>query len=327
MASQDAHDLPVRPGLPIRIRDVGHDEVWLQNWLSQDPSRLGLGDVTVIAQELSGAPGSLDILAADGDTYYSIEVQLGEVDASHGFRVFDYWARNRARYQDQTHVAVLMAESARGRYRLALESLVELVPLVVIELRAWRGNDEVVIVPEVVFANDRIDIAGTAVSSGGRTETDWRAVCTDEAWRFHEEFVQWARANLGDVRTDYNPKSYVGVRRGRRVWTPLWFTRDGARIYFPDPDGTRAEEPSVAFESFARRLEEADLDPSWQTTYDVGAHPITMRLRRADLAKIPVQDFLRASFEILEEGTEPWSQRHPPTPLDADGSQGDSTDE
>jgi hypothetical protein len=25
-------------------------------------------------------------------------VQLGEVDASHGFRVLDYWARNRARY-------------------------------------------------------------------------------------------------------------------------------------------------------------------------------------------------------------------------------------
>jgi hypothetical protein len=38
--------------------------------------------------------GSLDNLAADGDIYYSAEVQLGEVDASHGFRVFDYWARN-----------------------------------------------------------------------------------------------------------------------------------------------------------------------------------------------------------------------------------------
>jgi hypothetical protein len=41
-----------------------------------------------VAQELT-APrgGSLDILAADGDTYYSIEVQLGDVDASHSFRV------------------------------------------------------------------------------------------------------------------------------------------------------------------------------------------------------------------------------------------------
>lgn len=67
--------------------------------------------------------GSLDILAADGDTYYSVEVQLGEVDASHSFRVFDYWARNRTRFEGRTHVAVLVVESAAGRYRPALEAL------------------------------------------------------------------------------------------------------------------------------------------------------------------------------------------------------------
>jgi hypothetical protein len=44
--------------------------MWLQNWLVTDPARLGLGQVRVVAQELT-APrgGSLDILAADGDTY------------------------------------------------------------------------------------------------------------------------------------------------------------------------------------------------------------------------------------------------------------------
>lgn len=35
---------------------------------------------------------------ATGDTYYSVEVQLGKVDASHSFRVFDYRARNRRRF-------------------------------------------------------------------------------------------------------------------------------------------------------------------------------------------------------------------------------------
>jgi hypothetical protein len=53
----------------------------------------------------------VDILAADGDTYYSVEVQLGEVDASHSFRVFDYWARNRLRFEGKTHVAVLVVEA------------------------------------------------------------------------------------------------------------------------------------------------------------------------------------------------------------------------
>jgi hypothetical protein len=85
-------------GKPAQLRDLGYDEIWLQNWLTADPARLGLGEVQIVARELS-APrgGSLDILARDGDTYYSVEVQLGEVDASHSFRVFDYWARNRMR--------------------------------------------------------------------------------------------------------------------------------------------------------------------------------------------------------------------------------------
>ena len=78
--------LPMRAGQPARLRDLGYDEIWLQNWLVADPARLGLGDVRIVALELSAPRGG--ILAADGDTYYSVEVQLGEVDASHGFRVF-----------------------------------------------------------------------------------------------------------------------------------------------------------------------------------------------------------------------------------------------
>jgi hypothetical protein len=75
---------PLHAGQPARLRDLGYDEIWLQNWLAADPTRLGLGEVSILAQELtSPRGGSLDILAtsADGDTYYSIEVQLGEVDA------------------------------------------------------------------------------------------------------------------------------------------------------------------------------------------------------------------------------------------------------
>ena len=96
--------LPVHARQPAKLRDLGYDEIWLQNWLVHDPARLGLGEIRIIAQELTAPKGgSLDILAADGDTYCSVEVQLGEVDASHSFRVFDYWARNRLRFK-KTHV-------------------------------------------------------------------------------------------------------------------------------------------------------------------------------------------------------------------------------
>ena len=325
MSAPPSDRSPVHPGQPARLRELGYDEIWLQNWLAADPTRLGLGEVTILAQELtSPRGGSLDILAAsaDGDTYYSIEVQLGEIDASHGFRVFDYWAMNRARSPGKTHVAVLMAESASGRYRQALEALAEYLPLLVTELRVWRGAGEAIVVPETVIANDSLDIAGPAGRVGQeRTRDDWIAEATDEALRFVEEFVDWTQQNLGEVRVDYSPQSYIGVRRGRRVWAPLWLRADGAMVYLPDPDGSREEQPSVAFDYFVERLRTAGLEPAWQRTYNAGANPISIRLRRADLAKAQVQELLRASFEILEAGTSPYSERHPIISAGPDGEE------
>ncbi len=89
---------PVHSGQLVGLRDLGLNEHWLQDWLVEDLTRVGLGALTLVEQEQSqSGGGNLDILAAAADTY-CIEVQLGEVDASHGFRVFDYWARNRRRF-------------------------------------------------------------------------------------------------------------------------------------------------------------------------------------------------------------------------------------
>lgn len=46
--------LPMRAGQPAKLRDLGYDEIWLQNWLAADPARLGLGEeVRIVAQELT----------------------------------------------------------------------------------------------------------------------------------------------------------------------------------------------------------------------------------------------------------------------------------
>ena len=118
---------------------------------------------------------------------------------------------------------------------------------------------------------------------------------------------------------DYTPKSYVGIRRGRRVWAPLWFRKDGASIYLPDPDGLRGYQQSPAMDFFQERLREAGLETSWQPTYNAGANPVPVRLRQPDLDKPVVQDLLRASFEILDQGAEPWSERQARSPAEAAG--------
>lgn len=323
--SETQQRTPVLAGQPASLRSLGYDERWLQDWLAADPSRLGLGSVRIVDQEQgqSGA-GLLDLLALDAetDTYYSVEVQLGEIDASHSFRVFDYWARNRARIPGKTHVAVLMAENAGGRFRIALEALAETVPLIVIELRCWQGRGEALLIPEIVVANESLDLADTpaAASAEERTEGDWRQAVTDTMWAFKDAFVAWARENLGEPRVDYRPQSYIGIRYGRRVWAPLWPRKDGAYVYLPDPDGSR-DQPSLAFEAFEARLREEGLNASWNTKYNAGANPIALRLSIDDLGRTPVKELLRASHAALQDGARPYSESAAASDVSADPDQ------
>ncbi|WP_315773599.1 hypothetical protein [Rhodococcoides kroppenstedtii] len=306
----EPYKVPVHSGSLVTLDKVGRDEHWLQDWLAEDLTRLGLGELRTVEQEQTQAGGgSLDLLAASDDTYYSIEVQLGEVDASHGFRVFDYWARNRRRFTDKKHVAVLVAESASGRFRIALEELAELVPLLVVELRSWRGADEIVMVSDLVVQNPNLDLSGTplAVTGGAtRNRADWQEDMTPASWEFHEVFESWVTSNLGAVFVDYSPKSYIGVRVGRRVWAPLWPRQDGAFVYFPDPDGSRDQE-SPAFEYFRNLLEPHGIALNWTSNYNAGANPIAMRLRQSDLDNTELRTFLRASFDSVAAGATPWS--------------------
>jgi len=211
---------------------------------------------------------------------------------------------------------VLVAESTVGRFRVALEELAEYVPLLMVELRSWRGEKEIVIVPELVVTNASVDVSGTplAVTAGeSRAESDWQDAVTPEAWAFHLEFADWVKASLGPFVIDYSPKSYIGMRVGRRVWAPLWPRQDGSQIYLPDPDQSRSEE-SPAYQHFRELLAEQGFTLNWQTTYNAGANPISIRLRRKDLQEPAVQALLRASYEAVKPGAAAWSETNP-TPV------------
>jgi hypothetical protein len=57
IVSKNLPRLPMHAGKPAQLRDLGYDEIWLQNWLAADPARLGLGEVQIVAQELSAPRG------------------------------------------------------------------------------------------------------------------------------------------------------------------------------------------------------------------------------------------------------------------------------
>jgi hypothetical protein len=146
-------------GAPASVAGLGKDEAWLQGWLKEQPSRLGLGELTVAdADPVQDEDGNPAFLAADEDRYFSVDVRLGEVEASHGFAVLDNWARNRVRHPDKTHVAVLVTETAGDRYRTTLEALTEHLPLVVVELSVWRGESEAILAPRIALCSDDVDL-------------------------------------------------------------------------------------------------------------------------------------------------------------------------
>ena len=146
-------------GAPATVADLGKDGAWLKDWLAEEPARLGIGELRILDGEpVQDEDGNPAFLAADATRYFSVNVKLGELDASHGFHVLDSWARNRVRHPDKTHVAVLVIESLGERYETALRALSEHLPLVVVELQAWRGKTEILVVPRVALASDDLHL-------------------------------------------------------------------------------------------------------------------------------------------------------------------------
>jgi hypothetical protein len=137
----------LRKALPERLRSIGLDEVWLQDQIAHDTSLLGLGELELLKREKpQPSGGRIDFLMADpeGETRYEIEVMLGETDASHIIRTIEYWDMERQRYPTLDHRAIIVAEEITARFFNVIRLLNRAVPIIAIQLSAFRIGDEIV---------------------------------------------------------------------------------------------------------------------------------------------------------------------------------------
>ena len=133
---------------PTRLRKLGLDEKWLQDRIDDDPSLLGLGELTVIRRErrqLGG--GRLDFLMADPDEglRYEIEVMLGTLDESHIIRTIEYWDVERRRFPTLDHRAVIVAEDITNRFFNVINLLNHAIPIIALQLTAFEIEGSVVL--------------------------------------------------------------------------------------------------------------------------------------------------------------------------------------
>ncbi len=295
------------------LRAIAKDEQWLHDWIMQKPSRLGLGELIIKNAELvqyKNRGGRLDILAYRGDldTYYEIEVMLGECDADHGFRVLDYWARERLRSPNARHVAVLIAEDLSGRYKTVIETLPQFLPFIAIEIRVLRlsADTEICTIDTAVVAqpdNLTLDSGDEPVEKpeGGqpRDRVWWESNSSAAFMATVDALTKYCTESVGPSRIDYSAQSYVSLKKGRRCWLPMWPRSNGVYVYLPGgPDGA-ADAPSDFFESVRQRLEQAGMEPpSWTFKYNAGANPIAFAIPQDRATHSLVREILKEVYDL-----------------------------
>jgi hypothetical protein len=296
------------------LRALGKDEAWLHDWIKEKPARLGLGELAVKRCELiqyKNKGGRLDILGYRGDldTYYEIEVMLGECDADHGFRVLDYWARERVKNPNAKHVAVLVAEDLSGRYQTVIETLPQFLPFIGIEIRTRRlqNNSDLAVIEALVVAQPDDLILSTGDESGD--DDDKQAQPRDRDWWESERsqafmatvdaIAKYCNESVGPSRIDYSAQSYISLKKGRRCWLPMWPRKDGAYVYLPGGDGGAEDAPSDFYSNVKAKLEEVGLEaPSWTYKYNGGANPIAFPIPQDKVAHSLIREILAEAYDL-----------------------------
>jgi hypothetical protein len=118
------------------IRDCGLDEIWLQDQIAESPGCLQLGELELVSRERQQAGGGrLDILLKNpqDDSMYEVEVMLGETDETHIIRTIEYWDREKRKWPQRQHFAVLVAESITSRFFNVIQLLSHCIPIIAVQ--------------------------------------------------------------------------------------------------------------------------------------------------------------------------------------------------
>lgn len=135
-------------------------EDMIQEFIFNDPTVLGLGDVTPIQREkIQPAGGRLDMLLASDDkgTRYEVEIQLGATDPSHIIRTIEYWDTEKRRYPQYDHCAVIVAEEITGRFMNVVQLFNGAIPLIAIQVSAYKNGDDISLAFTKII--DRVSLA------------------------------------------------------------------------------------------------------------------------------------------------------------------------
>lgn len=269
------------------------DERWLQARIGEDPSLLGLGDIVLKDKERQQPrAGRLDLLFQEAETTkrYEVEIQLGKTDEAHIIRTIEYWDIERRRYPQYDHTAVIVAEDITSRFLNVISLFNKSIPLVAIQLSAFRLGDSISLVCAKVLDEMRLGLVDEDEEVQASADRSyWEARGSKQTLATADELLEVVRTFDRDLELKYN-RFYIGLAKGDK---PNNFV-----IFRPKKDWLLLEARLDRSDAVQAELDGSGLDVM---DYDSRWGRYRIRLAKGDTTKH--KDFLRAFIAKAYLGT------------------------
>ena len=191
------------------------NEKWLQGKIEEDPTILGLGELSFKGSEIrqSGA-GRLDTLLYDPEDNrrYEVEIQLGKTDESHIIRTIEYWDLERKKNPQYEHCAVIVAEDITSRFLNVISLFNGFIPLIAIQVKALKIEDTISLFFTKVLDELRLDLNEEDRIEEIVNRDYWEKKATKKSLKMADSILE----DLGEVCQDYSlkyNKYYIGIER------------------------------------------------------------------------------------------------------------------
>jgi hypoxanthine-guanine phosphoribosyltransferase len=189
-------------------------EKWVQARIEEDPSIIGLGEITLKDSERpQPSGGRLDLLLHDYDsnTRYEVELQLGRSDESHIIRTVEYWDYQRKKFPQYQHCAVLIAEDITTRFLNVVSLFNGNIPFIAIQMKAIRIDDVM-----TLFFTTVLDVVSLGTDEEDEAEVVdrkyWETKGSKESLKLADDILDVVDKIASGYTLKYN-KHYIGLSK------------------------------------------------------------------------------------------------------------------
>ena len=262
-------------------------EDMIQKFIFDDPTVLGLGELTSIQREkIQPQGGRLDLLFADdNNTRYEVEVQLGATDPSHIIRTIEYWDTEKKRYPQYDHCAVIIAEEITGRFMNVIQLFNGSIPLIAMQVSAYKNGDDVSLTFTKII--DRVTLGNDEDEEVETTDRNyWENRSTSKIMKNVDEVFK----DFGDLAVGYElkyNKFYIGLSKEGLVKNFIEF-KPKKNYFYLIVKGTESPEK-------IEKIESANLEVSYIANwkeYQIRFNSIDEYRKNRDLIRELVKDAL-----------------------------------